>query len=113
MELIIITGNIAQDSEVTHVTKTRSVCNFTVAVNKRFRDKSGNMCDTVKYYECSYWREAENIQKSADLLKKGVKVNIVSEDIDTRAFMKNDLPVSVIKLEVSKFEILSPLNKNQ
>ena len=39
MELIIITGNIAQDSEVTHVTKTRSVCNFTVAVNKRFRDK--------------------------------------------------------------------------
>lgn len=105
MELVIITGNLTQDSEVTHITKTRSVCNFTVAVNKRFRDKDGNPKDIVKYYECAYWRESDKIQKSADLLKKGVKVDVVSEDIDSRAFMKNGLPVSVIKLEVSKFEI--------
>jgi single-strand DNA-binding protein len=112
MELIIITGNLAQDSTVTHISKTRSVCNFTVAVNKRYKDKSGNAYDTVKYFECAYWRDAEQVHKSADLLKKGVKVNVVAEDIDSRAFMKNELPVSVIKLEVSKFEILSPINKN-
>lgn len=111
MKIEIITGNLAQDSEVTQVTNKRSVCNFTVAVNERYYDKNGNAIDKVEYFECSYWRDGENIQKSADLLKKGVKVLVIG-DPSSRAFMKNDLPHSANKIEVSKFEILSPLNKN-
>ena len=111
MKIEIITGNLAQDSEVTHISKTRSVCNFTVAVNERYPDKNGEMKDFVEYFECSYWRDAEKIQKSADSLKKEVKVLDVG-DPSSRAFMKNDLPHSANKIEVSKFEILSPLNKS-
>lgn len=111
MKITMIIGNLTQDSEVTHVTKTRSVCNFTVAVNERYKDKDGNSCDKVEYFECAYWRDAENIHKVADLLKKGVKIHVTG-DPSSRAFMKNDTPQSANKIEVSRIEILSALNKN-
>lgn len=111
MKVIMIIGNLAQDAEVTNVSKTRSVCNFTVAVNERYKDKDGNACDKVEYFECSYWREAESIHRVSDLLKKGVKVH-VSGDPSSRGFMKNDLPQSANKIEVHRIEILTPISKN-
>lgn len=107
----MIIGNLAQDAIVTNVSKTRSVCNFTVAVNERYKDRDGNSCDKVEYFECAYWREAENIHKVADLLKKGVKIH-VSGDPSSRAFMKNGIPQSANKIEVSRIEILTPINKS-
>jgi len=112
MKVTFIIGNLAQDSEVTHVTKTRSVCNFTVAVNERYPDsKTGEMNDFVDYFECSYWRDSEKIHKVADLLKKGVKVHVEGSP-SSRGFMKNDLPQSANKIEVRRIEILSALNKS-
>lgn len=112
MKLIIITGNVAQDAEVKEITNTRSVVNFTVAINEHYSDKNGQKVEKTTYFECAYWRDTESARKVADVLKKGTKV-LVNGDPTSRAFLKADgTCVSAIKIEVTFFEVQSAIKKD-
>lgn len=51
----VIAGNLTRDPELRTTTTGRSVCSFTVAVNRPRRDASGSQTDDTMFVNCSAW----------------------------------------------------------
>ncbi len=79
----IITGNLTRDPELRTTPNGASVCSFSVAVNRVFKDASGEQKEDVSYIDCSAWgRLGEMISQYA---KKGSGV-LVSGRLDQRSW---------------------------
>ncbi len=79
----IITGNLTRDPELRTTPNGSSVCGFSVAVNRVFRDSSGNQQEDVSFIDCSAWGKlGEMINQYA---KKGSGV-LVSGRLDQRSW---------------------------
>ncbi len=79
----IITGNLTRDPELRNTPSGASVCSFTVAVNRTYRDASGEQKEDVSFIDCSAWGKlAEMINQYA---KKGTGV-LVSGRLDQRSW---------------------------
>ena len=70
---ITIVGNVTDDPELRFTPSGLPVANFTVAVNRRFKNASGQWEDKLDgFFRCSCWRDmAENVAES---LQKGTRV---------------------------------------
>lgn len=51
----IITGNLTRDPELRSTSNGRSICRFSVAVNRVYRDANGDQKEEVSYIDCSAW----------------------------------------------------------
>ena len=51
----IITGNLTRDPELRSTPSGASVCSFSVAVNRVYRDSSGAQKEDVSFIDCSAW----------------------------------------------------------
>ena len=79
----IITGNLTRDPELRTTPNGSSVCSFSVAVNRVFRDSSGNQQEDVSFIDCSAWGKlGEMIGQYA---KKGSGV-LISGRLDQRSW---------------------------
>lgn len=79
----IITGNLTRDPELRTTPNGASVCSFSVAVNRVYRDASGEQKEDVSFIDCSAWGKlAEMISQYA---KKGSGV-LVSGRLDQRSW---------------------------
>ena len=79
----IITGNLTRDPELRTTPNGASVCSFSVAVNRVFRDSSGTQQESVSFIDCSAWGKlGEMIGQYA---KKGAGV-LVSGRLDQRSW---------------------------
>ena len=79
----IITGNLTRDPELRTTPNGASVCSFSVAVNRVFRDSSGTQQEQVSFIDCSAWgKRGEMIGQYA---KKGAGV-LVSGRLDQRSW---------------------------
>ena len=79
----IITGNLTRDPELRTTPNGASVCSFSVAVNRVYKDSNGEQKEDVSYIDCSAWgRLAEMISQYA---KKGSGV-LVSGRLDQRSW---------------------------
>ena len=79
----IITGNITRDPELRTTPNGASVCSFSVAVNRVYRDSNGEQKEDVSFIDCSAWGKlAEMINQYA---KKGSGV-LVSGRLDQRSW---------------------------
>lgn len=71
---IIIVGNLGRDPELRYTPQGDAVCNFSVAVNEKRRDKAGELQDITTWFRVTLWRRlAENASK---YLTKGSPVYI-------------------------------------
>jgi len=52
-----IIGNLTRDAELRHTPSGHAVCRFSVAVNERFRDRSGNDQERTHFIDVTTWRE--------------------------------------------------------
>ncbi len=70
---VTLVGNITDDPELRFTPSGLPVANFTVAVNRRFKNSSGQWEDRLDgFFRCSCWRDmAENVAES---LQKGTRV---------------------------------------
>jgi len=69
---ITIIGNLGRDPELRYTPQGDAVCDFSVAVNDRRRDKSGEFQDNTTWFKVTLWRKlAENASK---FLTKGRQV---------------------------------------
>ena len=83
----IITGNLTRDPELRTTPNGSSVCSFSVAVNRTYKDSSGEQREDVSYIDCSAWgRLGEMISQYA---KKGSGV-LVSGRLDQRSYEGKD-----------------------
>lgn len=95
-----IIGNLTAAPELRATPNGINVCTFTVAVNKRGKDKG------AEFFRVSAWRElGENCSKYLD---KGRKVYVRGE-VSARAFMgKDGQPKASLELTANEVEFLSP-----
>lgn len=79
----IITGNLTRDPELRTTTNGSSVCSFSVAVNRTYRDSSGEQKEDVSFIDCSAWGKlGEVINQYA---RRGTGV-LVSGRLDQRSW---------------------------
>ena len=73
---ITLVGNVTDDPELRFTPSGLPVANFTVAVNRRFKNASGQWEDRLDgFFRCSCWRDmAENVAES---IQKGSRVVVV------------------------------------
>lgn len=83
----IITGNLTRDPELRSTSSGSSVCSFSVAVNRTYRDSSGENKEDVSYIDCSAWGKLGEM--IANYAKKGSGV-LVSGRLSQRSFEGKD-----------------------
>jgi single-strand DNA-binding protein len=73
---VTLVGNITDDPELRFTPSGAAVANFTVAVNRRFKNQAGEWEDRLDgFFRCNCWREmAENVAES---FRKGTRVMVV------------------------------------
>ena len=69
---ITLIGNLGRDPELRYTPQGNAVCDFSIAVNDRKRDKAGEFQDVTTWYKITFWgKQAENASK---YLSKGRQV---------------------------------------
>ena len=81
----IITGNITRDPELRTTPSGSQVCSFSVAVNRNYKDSSGESKEDVSFIDCSAWGKAAEI--ISQYAKKGTGI-LVSGRLDQRSWEK-------------------------
>ncbi len=79
----IIMGNMTRDPELRSTPSGAQVCGFSVAVNRAFKDSSGQQQEAVSFIDCSAWGKAGEI--IAQYAKKGSGI-MVSGRLDQRSW---------------------------
>ena len=73
---IFLEGNLVRDPEHNETQMGSSVCNFSLAVNRTFRDSKGEKVDEVSFFDVETWGNlAEKLKKVN--VKKGRGVRVV------------------------------------
>ena len=104
MNKIILIGNLTADPTLRATQSGTSVCQFTIAVNRRFPGPDGQK--QTDFFRINTWRQlAESCNK---YLSKGKKVSIVGE-LQARTYEATD-GTTRMSLDVSadEVEFLSP-----
>ncbi len=73
MNRIIIIGHLGKDPEIRTPGDT-PVCNFSVAVSERFKDRNGNLQEATEWFNVEAWGRTAEV--AAKYLSKGKKVMI-------------------------------------
>lgn len=79
----IIMGNLTRDPELRSTPSGAQVCSFSVAVNRTYKDSSGQQQESVSFIDCSAWGRAGEI--IAQYAKKGSGI-MVSGRLDQRSW---------------------------
>ena len=91
--MVQIIGRLTRDSEVKHLDETKTVVNFTIALNDYYKTKEGEAKEIVEFIQCSYWGNIA-VAKS---LKKGAVVEAGGR-LYASAYLKGDEPKGQINL---------------
>lgn len=109
MNKAIIYGRLTKDVEIKNTNNNNAVAQFTVAVDRAFKDAQGNR--QTDFISCVAWRKtAEIISK---YFHKGSPI-LVEGEIQTRTYKdKDDKTVYVTEIVVSNFDFSINDNNRQ
>ena len=80
-----ITGRVTADAQVRNVSNSKTVVNFSVAINDSYKNKEGERIEQTTYFDCAYWFSP----KVAQILTKGTVVELTGK-VSARAWTGND-----------------------
>ena len=80
---VIIMGNITRDPELRSTPSGTQVCGFSVAVNRNYKDGSGEQKENVSFFDCSAWGKSGEL--IAQYAKKGSGI-LVSGRLEQRSW---------------------------
>ena len=104
MNKIFITGNLTHDPEVRSTPNGITVASFTIAVDRRFKDASGEK--KTDFFRINAWRQLGDT--CAKFLAKGRKVAVVGE-IQPRLYEAKDGTTRMsLDVQADEVEFLSP-----
>ncbi len=110
MKKISIIGNVTKDAEIRAFEGGKSVINFDVAVNERYKDKNGQKVEKTSYIRCAMWREVTTI---AQYITKGTKVYVEGSPDADAYINKEGKAVGNIKVNVREIEFLGSAKKTE
>ena len=104
MQTIQIIGNLTASPETRSTTSGVTVCSFTVAVDRKFKDQSGNK--TTDFFRVNAWRQLGEM--CGRYLDKGRKVYVRGE-LQARTYedKKGTTRIS-LDVQADEVEFLSP-----
>lgn len=70
-------GNLVRDPDLRFTPQGTPVCRFSIAMNRRYRDKSGNFVDDTTFVTVAAWSKLGEL--CARYLSKGSRVAVVGE----------------------------------
>lgn len=94
---VILMGNLTRDPEVRTTPGGQSVTNFSLAVNRTWRDQNGQTQEAVSYIDCVAWGKAGEI--IAQYVQKGRPL-LVSGRLDQRSWEDKETGGKRSKVEV-------------
>ena len=101
MNKCIEIGNLVRDPELRQTGNGTSVCNFTIAVNRRRRGDQGNDQPSADFFNVAAWRERGEL--CAKYLSKGKKVCVIGP-VSVRTYQAND-GTTKAQLEITADEV--------
>ena len=107
MNKLTIIGNLTKDPELRTTTSGKSVCDFTVAVNRRNRREGEPEAD---FFRCSVWNQMG--EACAKYLAKGRKVCVIGS-VSVRTYTtQNGEARASLEVAAQDVEFLSSRNDN-
>ena len=108
MNKAILIGRLTRDPELTKTNTDLSVCKFTLAINRNFKDKDGN--EQTDFIPIVAWRkQAENCGK---YLVKGNQCAIIGS-IQTRSYDKDGEKRYITEVIADNVEFLTPKQSSE
>ena len=109
MNKTLMIGNLTKDPDARTTQAGKAVTSFTIAVNRRFRDKSGD--PVTDFFPVVTWDKLA--ESCARYLAKGKKVAVVGE-LQTRSYEdKQGVKRYVTEIVADEVEFLSPREKSE
>lgn len=99
MNKITLIGNLTRDPEVRSTPSGVTICTFTIAVNRRFANQSGER--QTDFFRINAWRQLGDT--CARYLQKGRKVAVIGE-LQARTYEASD-GTTRMSLDVSADEV--------
>lgn len=107
MNKVQLIGRLTKDPEIKMTSNQTKFCQFTLAVDRRFKDANGQR--QADFISCLAWRQtAEFIAK---YFKKGNKIGVVGS-IQTRSYEKDGQKVFTTEVIVDEAEFVENTNKS-
>lgn len=104
-----ITGRVTADAQVRNVSNSKTVVNFSVAVNDSYKNKAGVRIEQTAYFDCAYWLGP----KVAQLLTKGTVVELTGR-VSARAWTGSDgQPHAGLNFNTSEIKLHGGGKKNE
>lgn len=108
MNKVQLVGRITKDPEIKLTSNQTSYCNFTVAVDRRFKDKDGQR--QSDFINCVAWKQtADFINK---YFHKGSRIGLCGS-IQTRSYEKDGQKVFITEVLVDEVEFVESANKTE
>jgi single-strand DNA-binding protein len=71
---VILVGRLTRDPDTGSTTKGQAMCRFDIAVNRRYKDNTGNWQDDVSFIPVVVW--GDSARRCGERLKKGLPVHV-------------------------------------
>lgn len=108
MNRVEFIGNLSKAPDVKQTTSGKTVCSFTVAVNRRYKDAQGNA--TADFFSVQAWEKLAEL--CARYLDKGSKV-FISGELRNRSYeAKDGSKRTVTEIIANEIEFLSPKSES-
>jgi single-strand DNA-binding protein len=105
MNNTIMIGNLTKDPELRMTTTEKSVCNFTIAVNRKFKKEE------VDYFDVAVWGKLGELCDT--YLSKGKKVCVVGRIENHPYTDKEGNKVNKTMIQADEVEFLSPKTEEE
>lgn len=100
----IVVGRIGRDAEMRYTPGGIPVTNFSVAVDQRWTDASGQAQEKVTWFRIMCWRKLAEV--TAQYVKKGQRI-LVAGDIEASAWIDRDgTPRASLELTADRVRFL-------
>jgi single-strand DNA-binding protein len=104
-EQTIIVGNVGRDPELRYTQQGVPVCDFSVAVTRRFgREDQGERREKTTWYRVTCWRQQAEI--AAQYVRKGTQIMVVGT-VEASAYQdRAGQPAASLNLTANNFQLL-------
>ena len=97
---VTLVGNLGGDPEMRFIPDGTPVCNFSVAVNKNWKDAAGVEHEKTAWVRVTAWRGLAEVCNQ--YLTKGRQVLVVADDMKASAYSKDGQPAASLEVTASR-----------
>ena len=109
MQKIYLIGNVVREPDVRSTPNGITVCSFTIAVDRKFKDAQGEK--KTDYFACHAWRALGDV--CAKFLSKGKKIAVIGE-LQARTYEAKDGTTRMsLDVQADEVEFLSAKDKGE